>query len=455
MLRHLTTPRFKSRLHPVSASDPKATAGLTSVAAGVDELTPGIAVAIRGLCKSYPGADAPALDQIDADIPLGRVTVLFGVDGAGKTTLLRLLAGLVIPDRGVITFNDETPQNSVKIGYMPQRFGLYDDLTVAENLRLYAALFGITPVTREQRVNGIVRRVGLAHACQRRAGRLSGGMRQKLALAAVLLRPQDLLLLDEPTIGMDPLARREMWELLESEAATHGTTIVMTTNLPQEAERSSSVIGMVAGKILASGSEVPAEERPAPHVPVLPALSPSPLRTLPGLSALEGRPAAAALPPSPAILLDGVSRQFGGFWAVRGVSLTIGRGEVFGLLGANGAGKSTLIRMLCGLIVPSDGRIQVAGVDVRSSTLEARAHIGYVPQKFALYGNLTVRQNLELFATAYHVARARQRAVIEQSLQDFKLGNLATRIRRALQKRPSETGDRLRAFACARHSGAR
>jgi ribosome-dependent ATPase len=434
MLRHLTTPCLNTRQASAAESAPAELAE-----------TAGVAVVIEGLTKSYAGAGGatPALDQMDAKIPAGRITVLLGPDGAGKTTLLRLLAGLIKPDSGVITFSNGITQDSVKIGYMPQRFGLYDDLTVTENLRLYAALFGITPATRTPRIDGIIGRVGLAHACQRRAGRLSGGMRQKLALAAVLLRPQDLLLLDEPTIGMDPLARREMWDFLESEGATHGTTIVMTTNLPQEAQRSSSVILMAAGKALPPGFGVSEEEGLTMAVPVLPALSyPSPLRRL---SSLQARSSTVSPPPAPVILLEGVSRRFGSFWAVRGVSLAIGRGEIFGLLGANGAGKSTLIRMLCGLIAPTAGSIRVAGVDVCSSTLEARAHIGYVPQKFALYGSLTVRQNLELFATAYNVARARQRTVINQSLQDFKLADFESRNTNALSKSARQ---RL-AIACA------
>lgn len=379
-----------------------------------------------GLKKAFGTGDAAvlALDGVDLRVPRGQLTAVYGPDGSGKTTLLRVLAGLITPDAGGYEV-DGGAASAAAVGYMPQHFGLYDDLTVRENLALYATLYGLDPRGRETRLLEVVAAVGLHRAERRLAGRLSGGMRQKLALGCALLRRQDLLLLDEPTVGVDPLSRQEMWTLIEDQVRRLGAAALVATNLAAEAGRCDAVVCLEGGRVVPW-------EAPRDAVP-------------PRVAARRRAAGGGDAGTTPAVELHDVVRRFGQFEAVRGVTFSVERGSVVGLLGANGAGKSTVIRMLCGLLPPSSGAVGVAGLDPRTSPAEARGRIGYVSQKFALYGRLTVRQNLDLFATAYRIDPQRRAARIAWALDAFDLGDAAPREAGAL---PEGTRRRL-SLACA------
>ena len=430
-----------------------------------------------------------ALDDVSVSVAMGSLTALVGPDGAGKTTLLRLAAGLLAPDGGTLTVlgidvarDPQAVQD--RISYMPQRFGLYDDLSVQENLDLYADLHGVPAGVRGTRYAQLMAMTDLGRFTGRPAGKLSGGMRQKLGLACALVRSPELLLLDEPTVGVDPLSRRELWEIVRQLVDVEKLTVVVSTAYLDEAERCSQVFLLRRGLVLASGTPdalrrhadhrcfvaTPPAGRPArwlqarllddttrvvdavpqagevrfirrPDVEspqTLQALDGAPIRAVEasledGFMVLLHRnePAQAAAAPAPqrsaelaesatdtVIEVKDLVRTFGDFVAVANISFSVRRGEVFGLLGPNGAGKTTTFRMLCGLLPATSGSLSVAGVDLRHARSAARRRIGYVSQKFALYGNLNVAENLQFFAGAYglrgHQAAERIRVVIDQ-----------------------------------------
>lgn len=422
------------------------------------------------------------------------MTGLIGPDAAGKTTLMRLITGLLVPDEGRISVLGmdaalEPLAVQASIGYMPQRFGLYEDLSVRENLDLYADLQGVPPEQRGARYAELFNMTGLGPFTRRLAGRLSGGMKQKLGLACTLLATPRLLVLDEPTVGVDPVSRRELWQIVYRLVEERETTVLVSTAYLDEAERCSEVILMHNGKLLGQG--IPADftrrlagrsfqvsaaglgkralqERLSRVAGVLDTIvqgsrvrlvterpqAPDPGEILRDLSEVEITPVAprfedsfvsllkstgaktfSPLPPQarpaePAaegdvIAVRGLTRRFGDFYAVRDVSFAVSRGEIFGLLGANGAGKSTTFRMLCGLLPASAGTLRVAGVDLRYAAARARAHIGYMAQRFSLYGDLTVLQNLRFFSSAYGLEGVRQRRRIEWALEEFELAAFA------------------------------
>ncbi len=431
-----------------------------------------------------------ALDEISFSLPQGGLAALVGPDGAGKTTLLRLLAGLMTADAGIVRVlgldaakDPQTIQS--RISYLPQQFGLYEDLTVRENLDLYADLHGVARKDRRSQYARLMRLTGLDPFQQRLAGQLSGGMKQKLGLACTLVRPPQLLLLDEPTVGVDPLSRRELWEIIRG-LIKEGLTVLLSSSDPAEAEHCERVLVMNAGRSLkdASPADVsrlafervflvnsPARVKPrdfqarlltepgvidavpeggavrlvtvAPPggggVPAFDGVvaQPAPVRFEDGFMVLlhEAGGALAADPQvdaaaAPAISgsagdsvveVRGLVRRFGDFVAVDRVSFTVKRGEIFGLLGPNGAGKTTTFRMLCGLLPASDGTLTVAGVDVRQARASARQHLGYVAQKFSLYGQLTVAENLNFFARAYGLEKESRRERMAWALRQFKL----------------------------------
>ncbi|HMK68533.1 MAG TPA: ATP-binding cassette domain-containing protein, partial [Stellaceae bacterium] len=435
---------------------------------------PEAAVALDGVSKRFRAAtgEAKALDALTARIAGSGITGLVGPDGAGKTTLLRLIAGLLRPDAGAITVLGEESRHiaaiRAEIGYMPQRFGLYEDLTVAENLRLYADLHALDDAARGERFPALLAFTGLAPFTARLAGKLSGGMKQKLGLACALLARPRLLLLDEPSAGVDPVSRRELWRMVESMAG-EGMAVVWSTAYLDEAERCDTVLLLDRGRLLAVGPpagftdalrgrtfmlDLPverkrtAQRRAASHPAVIDAtiqgvgvrlvlregVPPPEAEALAGeasarlrpvrprfedafvslLQAEAGKPAPASEGRAPAPRADGaaievqeLTRDFGSFRAVDRVSFSVAPGEVFGLLGPNGAGKSTMFRMLCGLLAPSSGTARVAGVDLLSARAAARERIGYMSQRFSLYGDLSVRDNLEFFSGVYGVRQAR------------------------------------------------
>lgn len=451
------------------------------------------AVVVRNLSKSFGnGADRrDALKNISLQLPAGSMTALIGPDGAGKTTLLRLLAGILTPIADEIRVLDHLlPKEALvlqnKIGYMPQRFGLYEDLTVEENLSLFASLQGVSQNARESRFNELLTMTALGPFRKRQAGQLSGGMKQKLGLACTLIHPPQLLLLDEASVGVDPISRRELWSIIHQQVARENVTVLLSTAYMDEAERCDHVILLHEGEILAQGSPARLAAPLQGHafllrnIPAAPRNLQSHIARLPGvvdavirgdglrIVMQEPRPpilqndlAAYGTPePVPARLEDAfvsllftrrkhhpaplppqrdhahddtkvvevidLCRYFGDFAAVKNVYFTVRKGEIFGLLGANGAGKSTTFRMLCGLLPPTSGTLCVAGIDLRKATAAARARIGYVSQKFGLYGALSVQQNLSFFATAYGLSNQRKQERMAWALEELELKVYAT-----------------------------
>jgi ABC-2 type transport system ATP-binding protein len=478
-----------------------------------------VALEVSGITKRFHGGrrEIAALREVTFAVRQGVVTGLIGPDGAGKTTLMRLAAGLLAPDTGRISVlgHDATLESlavQTTLGYLPQRFGLYEDLTVQENLDLYADLQGVSQVDREARYRELMHMTGLAPVTGRLAGRLSGGMKQKLGLACTLVRAPRMLLLDEPTVGVDPVSRRELWAIVYSLVRQHGMSVLLSTAYLDEAERCNEVIVLHEGRVLDQGAPGAMSARlrgrtyaarspsvrnrelqealsgqpgivdaivQSDHVRVVTAELPSsPVALLAQLPDLKLEPteprfedsfiamlhhrdgqgilratphAAVATVRSaspvvdPVIDVQGLKRRFGDFYAVNGVSFSVRRGEIFGLLGANGAGKSTTFRMLCGLLPASAGTLQVAGFDLRRAAAVARERIGYMSQKFSLYGNLSVRQNLEFFASVYGLAARERRAQIERALRGFELDAYAEQLSEEL---PLGYKQRL-ALACA------
>ena len=432
-----------------------------------------------------------ALDDVSLEVPSGTLTALVGPDGAGKTTLLRLAAGLMRADEGSLTVLGidvaKDPQSvQDRISYMPQRFGLYEDLSVQENLDLYADLHGVSKAERRERYARLMEMTDLGRFTSRPAGKLSGGMKQKLGLACTLVRSPALLLLDEPTVGVDPLSRRELWEIVQQLVDDEHLSVIVSTAYLDEAERCAQVFVLHGGKLIAEGA--PAEIRDnatnlcfvtTPPKGTAPRTLQARLLDAPDAiidavpqggevrfirrpdadpasvtALLDGAPAE----PVPARLEDGfmvllrakqssarttnappeastpaddsdevvievkdLVRKFGDFTAVASTSFDVRRGEIFGLLGPNGAGKTTTFRMLCGLLPASSGFLQVAGVNLRAARAQARARIGYVSQKFALYGNLSVTENLQFFGGAYGLRGQHLRDRMQTVLQQFDL----------------------------------
>jgi ABC-2 type transport system ATP-binding protein len=448
------------------------------------------AVVVANLSKSFGAGRAhrEALKRVSLRIPAGSMTAFIGPDGAGKTTLLRTLAGILTPDAGEVrvlghNLPGEAPALHYRIGYMPQHFGLYEDLTVQENLTLFADLHGIPGSLREPRFAELLTATALGPFRKRLAGRLSGGMKQKLGLACTLIHPPDLLLLDEASVGVDPISRREIWNIIHQQVITRRITILLSTAYMDEAERCDHVILLYEGDILAQGSpaQISALSQGRSFVleshestPRTPRNLQSEIAGLPGvvdaviqaggLRIVTEQPRPPALPndiaeygtikPVPSRLEDGfvsllfsrarrraipvprrrsstggtavievhdLYRYFGAFAAVKGISFSVREGEIFGLLGANGAGKSTTFRMLCGLLPSSSGMLRVAGVDLRKARAHARARIGYVSQRFSLYSALSVKENMAFFAAAYGLLGERRRNRIDWALEEFEL----------------------------------
>ncbi|MBS1239618.1 MAG: multidrug transporter ATP-binding protein, partial [Proteobacteria bacterium] len=423
---------------------------------------PDIVAQASELVKRFPSAEAPALAGVSMTVEAGRITGLVGPDGAGKTTLIRILAGLLKPDEGEVTILGRPPASMLdQLGYMPQRFGLYEDLTVRQNLDLYAELRALPPEEREETFARLLDFTDLAHFQSRLAGKLSGGMKQKLGLACTLVRTPRLMLLDEPGVGVDPISRRELWAMVQ-DLTGEGIGMLWSTAYLDEAEKCDRVYLLNEGELLfdgppqdltgrskgrvinVSGFEPRRREflthtldrpdiidgtiqgrsvrllvRDGHPVPKASAFGAGPdtevTKAVPRfedgfIEILGGGPKGTSklaelyrtIPPSerPAIEAKGLTKRFGGFTAAHDMDFAIPQGHIFGLLGPNGAGKSTTFKMLCGLLTPSEGHGAVAGNDLRHSAAEARASLGYMAQKFSLYGELSVLQNLDFFAGA-------------------------------------------------------
>lgn len=450
-----------------------------------------VVVSFRELGKSFPGMDVPALDAVSGEIRSGRITGLVGPDGAGKTTLLRLIAGLLAPGSGSLTTLGHDPVRDAatlhhKIGYMPQKFGLYEDLSVLENLTLHADLRNVTGAEREETFARLLEFTGLRPFTGRFAGRLSGGMKQKLGLACALLGKPDLLLLDEPGVGVDPISRKELRRMVER-LVEDGIAVVWSTAYLEEAEMCGTTLVLNNGRLVFSG---PPSEMTAPlvgrcwhlldpagnkrrllaralshpaisdgviqghHLRLIfrnnadatpPDFPPESFGAPPGtmwapvaprfedafIDRMGGGPGGDSvlarhvreIPGQREVVIeaDRLTRKFGNFTATDEVTFDVRRGEVYGLLGPNGAGKSTTFKMMCGLLKPTSGRAVVVGLDLRRSAGRARQKLGYMAQKFSLYADLSVRDNLEFFSGIYGLSGPERRRQIATMAGIFHL----------------------------------
>lgn len=457
--------------------------------ATVSQPTTDTVLRYREVTKRFDGGGKPAIDSISLQVKGGIVTGLAGPDGAGKTTLIRLAAGLLKPESGSIEVLgldsiEDCLELRGKIGYMPQQFGLYQDLSIQENLDLYADLQGVAEGLREERYERLLKMTGLAPFRSRLAGKLSGGMKQKLGLACSLIKNPELLLLDEPTVGVDPVSRRELWEIVYQMVDEAGIGVLLATAYLDEVDQCHQIVVMDEGKVIDAG---PSEHFHTQVKGRVFALSPqsgvNPRRIQSRLMGKDGvldatvrsgrvravladraesifrngevgelisgveemspnfEDAFMALPRGhkvhvpgsgeaairrqengdAAISVKNLVKRFGDFTAVHGINFEVGRGEIFGLLGANGAGKTTTFRMLCGLLTVSDGEVSVAGKDLRRASGEARSRLGYMAQLFSLYRQLTVMDNLKFYGRAYGLFGKRLKERIDWALEEFDL----------------------------------
>ena len=453
-----------------------------------DPSPPVPSIVVHGVVKRFSGLTA--LAGISAEILPGRLTGLVGPDGAGKTTLMRLMAGLLRPSEGTISIlGRDTVRDQGEIahlaGYMPQRFGLYEDLTVLENLTLYAELRTLPSTQRKALFDRLLAFTRLAPFTTRLAGKLSGGMKQKLGLACALMARPQVLLLDEPGVGVDPLSRQDLWRMV-AELTGEGMAVLWSTAYLDEAEQCDSVLLLNAGKLEFSGQPQeltralegrsyrivdPAGDRRRLLAQALdlPSISDGVIQgrslrlvTRAGESIEAARALAATVgaqvaavaprfedafvdllgggPGGSSVIADlmapvklpgaahdiavscqNLTRRFGDFTATDQVSFDVRQGEIFGLLGPNGAGKSTTFKMLCGLLKPSEGAAQVVGLDLARAASAAKNQLGYMAQKFSLYGLLSVRQNLEFSAGVYGLAGANKKERIDEMIDAFEL----------------------------------
>lgn len=375
--------------------------------------------------------DVIALDGIDLDIPAGRMVGLIGPDGVGKSSLLSLLAGVRIIQEGTVEvlggdMASKAHRNKVcpRIAYMPQGLGknLYPTLSVEENLQFFARLFGHDAPERRQRIDELTQATGLFKFLARPAGKLSGGMKQKLGLCCALIHDPDFLILDEPTTGVDPLARAQFWDLIERIRADRpGMSVIVATAYMDEAQRFDWLAAIDDGKVLATGTPKELLERTGS-----PNLEEAFIRLLPEEKKRGHQ--AVVIPPLPddgaddiAIEAQELTMRFGDFVAVDSVSFRIRRGEIFGFLGSNGCGKSTTMKMLTGLLPASEGRAWLFGHEVDPHDLDTRRRVGYMSQAFSLYSEITVRQNLELHAKLFSVPPKDIPGRVEEMVERFGL----------------------------------
>ncbi|OBY56440.1 MULTISPECIES: ribosome-associated ATPase/putative transporter RbbA [Pseudomonas] len=388
---------------------------------------------LTGVSLRY--GETRAVDDVSLAIPANRMVGLIGPDGVGKSSLLALLAGARKMQDGEIQvlggdMRDVRHRRAVcpRIAYMPQGLGknLYPTLSVFENVDFFGRLFGHDKAERERRIADLLQSTGLAPFAERPAGKLSGGMKQKLGLCCALIHDPDLLILDEPTTGVDPLSRNQFWELIgRIRAGREGMSVLVATAYMEEAERFDWLVAMDEGKVLATGT--PAELREQTSTQNLEeafiALLPESKRAGHHKLVIPPRPqndGAAQI----AIEAEGLTCRFGDFVAVDHVSFRIERGEIFGFLGSNGCGKSTTMKMLTGLLPASEGTCALFGQPVNANDMETRRRVGYMSQAFSLYAELTVLQNLELHAKLFHLPADEIGPRVEEMLQRFDLGKV-------------------------------
>lgn len=379
----------------------------------------------------------PALDNVTLDIPASRMVGLIGPDGVGKSSLLALLAGARAVQQGLLEvlggdMASTRHRDTVcpRIAYMPQGLGknLYPTLSVEENLQFFGRLFGHNAAERRRRIDELTASTGLRHFLSRPAGKLSGGMKQKLGLCSALIHDPDLLILDEPTTGVDPLSRRQFWDLIDRIRSERSSmSVIVATAYMEEAERFDWLVAMDAGKVLATGS--PAELRTSSHTESLEeafiALLPEERRRDYHAVVVPPLPASAdAAEADIAIEAKGLTMRFGDFVAVDHVDFRIQRGEIFGFLGSNGCGKSTTMKMLTGLLPASEGEAWLFGKKINPRDIDTRRRVGYMSQAFSLYGELSVQQNLVLHARLFQVPEAQIPARVDAMVARFGLGGV-------------------------------
>lgn len=451
------------------------------------------AIILEDITKKFPSTIdiAPALSTISAQIKRGSITGLIGPDGAGKTTLLRIIAGLLSLTEGQVWVEGLDPINNINalrkiLGYMPQKFGLYEDLTVIENLILYADLRRVLGEERKTEFERLLNFTDLTRFTTRPAGNLSGGMKQKLGLACALLGHPSVLLLDEPSVGVDPISRRELWKMVNTLVAD-GITVIWSTSYLDEAELCDEVLLMSAGHVIYAGTpqeittkligrSIQVQNIQGDHRLVLQrALRSEEVMDgviqgknvrlllkekgiLPSLELLKAgtnarfasvkprfedafidrlgggpggdsvltklmKPVQIVTQSDTVIEAVDLTKMFGSFAATNKISFKVKRGEIFGLLGPNGAGKSTTFKMMCGLLLPTSGTANILGIDLKKEAGQARQQLGYMAQKFSLYGDLTVQQNLQFFSGIYGLSGATQVEKISEMIRAFDLND--------------------------------
>jgi ribosome-dependent ATPase len=371
-----------------------------------------------------------ALDHVSLELPAGCMVGLIGPDGVGKSSLLSMIAGArqIQSGRVIVLDNDmadATRRAAIcpRIAYMPQGLGknLYADLSVRENVEFFGRLFGQSRIQRDAMISELLQSTGLAPFSDRLAKKLSGGMRQKLGLCCCLIHDPDLLILDEPTTGVDPLSRRKFWELIDQmRSRREGMSVLVATAYMEEAERFDWLVAMNGGKVLGTGSasELKAVTKASSLEDAFVALLPDDMRR--GHKALQIRPR-RIIDAEPVIVARDLTCRFGDFTAVDKVNFTIERGEIFGFVGSNGCGKSTTMKMLTGLQPPSGGEALLFGKPLEAGDMSSRYRVGYMSQSFSLYTELTVRQNLDLHAHLFHLSAGKARARIAELVQSFGL----------------------------------
>src|SRR5215472_6226314 len=382
-----------------------------------------------------------ALDGIHLDVPGQKMIGLIGPDGVGKSTLLGIIAGVRKLQRGQVTvlggnITDQRFRNSVsaRIAYLPQGLGknLYPTLSIFENVDFFGRLFGQSREEREWRIKELLASTDLTPFCDRPAGKLSGGVKQKLGLCCSLIHDPDLLILDEPTTGVDPLARRQFWELIDRiRSRRSGMSVMVATAYMDEAERFDWLVAMNAGKILATGT--PAELRSRTNETTLEKAF---IDLLPAESR-KGHKEPVILPREssggpPAIEAHGLTQKFGSFTAVDHVNFRIEQGEIFGFLGSNGCGKTTTMKMLTGLLPPTEGTALLFGKQVKGGDVESRRRVGFMTQAFSLYTELTVRQNLLLHSRLFDIPEEAGEKRVAELMSLFQLEAVAETLTESL-----------------------
>ena len=446
-------------------------------------------VEIKNLTKTF--GKVTALDNLSLNIEKGKITGLIGADGAGKTTLLRMIIGLLVPDKGEIStlgFDPVTQKDELTplIGYMPQKFGLYEDLTVIENLKLYADLKGINikgPLTptpsalrhtvslgsffacsnlhpargEGNKIDKMLEFTKLAPFQERLAGALSGGMKQKLGLACTLLGNPEFLLLDEPSVGVDPISRKDLMQMVR-EMINPETTVLWSTAYLDEAHSFDTAFVIDKGRVIYEGKPhdlgATAQEFENKVINLMGGykqeesliaknyeytdILPSPLTGC-KFEQAKNEPSETVCRRAESgtkcrvrgqsefftVEADNLEKKYGNFYAVKNNSFCIQKGEIFGLLGPNGAGKSTSFKMMCGLAKPTNGTARIMGIDITKDPEKARSNLGYMAQKFSLYGSLTVKENLEFFASAYGIKFKNRSAKVQEIIEVFGLKDYA------------------------------